>query len=246
MNCAGDATYTATYAPTYINYTIVFKDYDGSIIKSATYHYGDTITVPNEPTRNADNTYTYAFSGWSFSVSSTCNGNVTYTATYSSAYIDYIVIFKNHDGSILSSNTYHYGDTVTIPSAPQKPNDGDISYTFVGWDKEVSTTCNANATYIATFKVAEQEMLGDTNSDDTLNSDDAIYLLKHSLFPDMYPINQTSDFDGNGETNSDDAIYLLKHTLFPDMYPLHDATMVVLALPPQNVKYKDDSDDGDV
>ncbi len=64
-------------------------------------------------------------------------------------------------------------------------------------------------------------ILGDTNADKTVNSDDAIYLLKHTLFPDMYPINQKSDFDGNGALNSDDAIYLLKHTLFPDMYPLN-------------------------
>ncbi len=61
---------------------------------------------------------------------------------------------------------------------------------------------------------------GDVNSDNEVNSDDAIYLLYNTLLPDMYPINQNGDFDGNGELNSDDAIYLLYYTLLPSLYPL--------------------------
>ena len=64
-------------------------------------------------------------------------------------------------------------------------------------------------------------ILADVNGDKALNSDDAIYLLKYSLFPELYPVNQSTDFDGDGLENSDDAIYLLKHTLFPEMYPIH-------------------------
>ncbi|MBO5221165.1 MAG: leucine-rich repeat protein [Clostridia bacterium] len=72
---------------------------------------------------------------------------------------------------------------------------------------------------------------GDVMGDTEVDSDDAIYLLKHTLFPEMYPINQTSDFDGNGTLNSDDAIYLLKYTLFPDLYPLHGGGRSVYAMP---------------
>ncbi|MBQ4322637.1 MAG: leucine-rich repeat protein [Clostridia bacterium] len=74
-------------------------------------------------------------------------------------------------------------------------------------------------------------VLGDVMGDTEVDSDDAIYLLKHTLFPEMYPINQTSDFDGNGTLNSDDAIYLLKYTLFPDLYPLHGGGRSVYAMP---------------
>ncbi len=74
-------------------------------------------------------------------------------------------------------------------------------------------------------------VLGDVLGDTEVDSDDAIYLLKHTLFPEMYPINQTSDFDGNGTLNSDDAIYLLKYTLFPDLYPLHGGGRSVYAMP---------------
>ena len=62
---------------------------------------------------------------------------------------------------------------------------------------------------------------GDVNGDDTIDSDDVIYLLKYTLLPDIYPINQSGDMDGNGTVDSDDVIYLLKYTLLPDIYPLH-------------------------
>ncbi len=62
---------------------------------------------------------------------------------------------------------------------------------------------------------------GDVNGDDSIDSDDVIYLLKYTLIPDYYPINQSGDMDGNGSVDSDDVIYLLKHTLLPDYYPLH-------------------------
>ena len=153
ISCAGDATYTATYTPTYIKYTVVFKDYDGETISSKDYHYGDTVTVPSDPTRSLDNTYTYAFAGWDANVASTCGGSATYTATYTPTYIDYTVIFKDYDGEIISSNTYHYGDAITIPTSPTRETDVVGSYTFKAWDSTV-VNCAGDATYTATYDVA--------------------------------------------------------------------------------------------
>lgn len=68
-------------------------------------------------------------------------------------------------------------------------------------------------------EVAEP-ILGDVNSSGTVNSDDAIHLLRYVLFGDLYAVNGATDFDGNGVTDSDDAIYLLRYVLFGDLYPL--------------------------
>lgn len=68
---------------------------------------------------------------------------------------------------------------------------------------------------------AETVIPGDINGDGAVTSDDAIYLLYHTLLPDMYPVNQAVDFNGDGDVTSDDAIYLLYYTLLPDMYPLN-------------------------
>ena len=61
---------------------------------------------------------------------------------------------------------------------------------------------------------------GAFDSDEEITSDDAIYLLRYTLFPGGYPICQNGDIDGDGDVDSDDAIYLLRFTLFPESYPL--------------------------
>ena len=151
VGCVGNATYTATYTPTYIDYTVVFKNWNGAVITVKTYHWGDEVTVPADPARAADNTYTYAFSGWDSKVVN-CAGNVTYTATYTPAYIDYIVIFENADGGVISKKIYHWGEEITIPTDPMKDMDHIGSYSFAGWDKNI-VACNGNATYTATYAI---------------------------------------------------------------------------------------------
>lgn len=63
---------------------------------------------------------------------------------------------------------------------------------------------------------------GDINGDETVDKNDAIYLLYSVLFGEaQYPLNQTCDFNGDGTTDKNDAIYLLYHALFgAASYPL--------------------------
>ncbi|MBR2343161.1 MAG: InlB B-repeat-containing protein, partial [Clostridia bacterium] len=147
VSCAGDATYTATYTATYIEYTVIFKNDDGTVLSEKTYHYGDAVTAP-EAVRT-DKTYTYTFIAWDKDVTA-CTGNATYTAIYSREYINYTVVFKDDDGRVLSTDTYHYGDAVTVPEAPTKAADTIYVYTFSGWDKPV-VNCAGNVIYVAVY-----------------------------------------------------------------------------------------------
>ena len=74
-------------------YTVTFVDYDGTVLSTETYEEGATVTAPADPTRAADEGYTYAFSGWDKTVA-TVTENVTYTATYAKTAIEYTVTFK--------------------------------------------------------------------------------------------------------------------------------------------------------
>ena len=149
VKCAGNTTYTATYTEIYIDYTVIFENYDGAVLSEKTYHYGDTVEEPATPTKPADNTFTYSFKGWDNEVVN-CEGHATYTATYNSTYIEYTVVFRNYDDSVISSKTYHFGDTVVEPTTPTKPSTNTYSYTFNGWDNAVGS-CVGDAEYKATY-----------------------------------------------------------------------------------------------
>ena len=125
------------------------------------------------------------------------------------------VTFKDYDGKVISSAQYAHGDKVAVPANPTRPNDGHLTYIFRGWSSAVSATCTGSATYTAVY-----DLLGDVGNDGKLNDQDAIYLLRHTLFPELYPVNAYADFNADGKVNDQDAVYLLRHTLFPDLYPL--------------------------
>ena len=132
---------------------------------------------------------------------------------------DYVVIFQYEDGTIISQETYHYGDAVTVPAAPAVPEAMANDYEFDGWDKEI-VAVDGDAVYTAKFK--QKYLRGDVNNDGEINDADATYLLRYTLFGDgRYPINQPGDMNGDGEINDADATYLLRFTLFgPGRYPL--------------------------
>ena len=213
--CTGTKSYRAQYSKEYIDYTVTFKDADGTVLSTKTYHYGDKVTAPAAPTKAADKTYTYSFKGWDKEVVA-CAGDATYTATYDATYIDYTVTFKDADGTVLSTKTYHYGDKVTAPAAPAKPD-----YTFVGWDKEIAD-CAGDAEYTAVF--TKNGIPGDMNGNETLDTNDAVYLLLRIMFgAEDYPIAGDLNLDLNGDETVDtnDAVYLLLHVMFgAEDYPL--------------------------
>lgn len=64
------------------------------------------------------------------------------------------------------------------------------------------------------------KILGDLDGNETVDDEDVIYLLWHTLMPNDYPVNQNVDYDGNSNVDDEDVIYLLWHTLMPDDYPL--------------------------
>jgi len=217
--CTEEAVYTATYTPTYIEYTVTFRDEDGTALSTKTYHYGDKVTAPADPTKAADKTYTYTFTGWDQTVT-TCAGNATITAVYQKNYIDYTVIFQYADGTVISKKTYHYGDQVTVPADPEPQEEG---YSFSGWDKAV-TDCTGNATYTARF--ASDQVIGDFTGDEIITNRDVEYLLWNILFPSEFPVEGPADFDADGKVTNKDAEYLLWHILFPTDYPLTNAAVV--------------------
>ena len=122
----------------------------------------------------------------------------------------------------IGSSSAAYNTTVKGTSA---------SYTISGivpgtYTMKVSKKNHVTREYSVTVSAGTQtqnaqiHLRGDVNGDGAVNKTDALHLLKHTILPTAYKINQSGDMNGNGAVNKADALYLLKHTILPAAYPL--------------------------
>ena len=204
--CEGDAEYNAVYDKIYIDYTVKFLDHDGKIISEKTYRYNDKITVPKDPKRDSDKTYTYTFKNWDKKIASTCTANAEYKAVYDSEYIEYTVKFVDADGKVISEKTYHYGDKI---KAPEDPAQNDRS--FIGWDKEV-TDCTGSVTYTAKYaaNVGKTILRGDCDGDGEINNRDVVELFRYVSSRDKKEDETVYDYNADGEVNNRDVVDLFR------------------------------------
>lgn len=81
------------------NYTITWKNYDGSTLKTEQVTYGDTPAYTGAtPTRQSSGCTEYTFSGWSPTIV-TATGNATYTATFEEITIEYTITVETNDST---------------------------------------------------------------------------------------------------------------------------------------------------
>ena len=146
-----DATYTAAYTSTVNQYTVTFKNDDGTVLQTGKWDYNATPTYSGAtPTKTATAQYSYTFAGWSPTVAKVTK-NATYTAAYTSTVNQYTVTFKNDDGTVLQTGKWDYNATPTYSGAtPTKTATAQYSYTFAGWSPTVAKVTK-NATYTATY-----------------------------------------------------------------------------------------------
>jgi uncharacterized repeat protein (TIGR02543 family) len=130
-------------------YTVTFKDYDGTTLKTETIKWGNAATAPAKPTRAG-----YTFTGWDVDYTNVI-GDLTVTAQYTIN--TYTVTFDKNGGDTGANpptKTATYGGNVgTLPIPPTK-----TGHTFVGWNTAadgsgsiftVATVVTANITVYA-------------------------------------------------------------------------------------------------
>ncbi len=153
----GDATYTATFNEVKRTYTIVFVNANGVQLQASEVEYGETPAYTGEtPTKAADAQYTYSFTGWTPKIARV-TGNATYTATFSEKVNEYIITFKNEDGTELQSSKVPYGQVPAYTGdKPVKADDEQYTYAFAGWSDGTAMHSSlpevaGDATYTAVF-----------------------------------------------------------------------------------------------
>lgn len=144
----GNATYKATYTMQTNQYTITWKDDDGSVLRTDTLTYGDVPVYGTDPVKTGDAQYSYAFAGWTPAVQNVY-GNAEYTATYAQNVNSYTVTYTDGVDAVElfadQSYTAEYGTlTLAFVGTPSRPG-----YSFNGWDPAVSDTVTGNMVYTA-------------------------------------------------------------------------------------------------
>jgi uncharacterized repeat protein (TIGR02543 family) len=136
------------YARFTINtYTVTFKDYDGTELKSGQVEHGSDATAPTEdPTREG-----YKFDKWDTDFTNVTS-DLTVTAQYSIN--QYTITFVSAGGSAVASITQNYDTAVTAPDHPTR-----TGYTFDGWEPGLPEKMPAmNPTLTAQWKAVEYDI----------------------------------------------------------------------------------------
>lgn len=145
---------TKEFAPTFFN--IDDKNVDSGVLKFHIISLSDIVTEEKVLTVVFDVISPYCGETADFTLDGT---GLTDSMTESillnfiddSVLLEYQVIFKDWDGTILSKKKYHYGDRVNVPDTPQREGDDMCTYTFKGWDKTVLNACAGDAVYTAVY-----------------------------------------------------------------------------------------------
>ena len=139
VGSSGDKT---LYAKWDINeYTITWKNYNGTILGRSIVEYGKTPSYGGKkPTKPSNAHYSYSFKGWSPAITKV-TGDQTYTAQFSSTVNAFTVTWKNDDTTLEKDTNVPYGTTPTYDGEiPTKEEDSKYTYEFSGWSPNVSKT----------------------------------------------------------------------------------------------------------
>ena len=182
------------------DYTIRWKNADGSTLKTDYLKYGQTPSYSGAtPTKTGDAQYRYNFSGWSPKILIVTE-NMTYTAQFSRTVNSYTVTWEDDDGTTLATDIVEYGKTPSYSgTTPTKASEGEYIYTFRDWTPSVSTV-SGNVTYTAEYTRSRIDDHFSQNGD-TCTIHDA---LGWDIFCDLLAENNKGYFDGKTVMLDDD------------------------------------------
>ncbi len=172
-----DVTYKAVYEQTVNQYTITWKNWDGTELQSEQVNYGEVPAYAGEtPTRDSDAEHTYSFSGWTPEITPV-TGNAEYIAAFTDEINTYTVTWVNWNNTELEKDqNVAYGTTPEYNGAPPtREGDAHYSYTFKGWSPAVDTV-TGDITYTAVYEqTVNQYTITWKNADDTLYTEHVDY-----------------------------------------------------------------------
>ena len=133
-------------------YTVIWKNWDGSIIETDEGVLEGGLPAYNSPTPTKPSTQTirYEFDGWEPAVTHVTSDAV-YTAKFREVQIKYQISWLNYDGSLIKMEEVNAGTKPSYSGTPPtKPSTTQYRYEFNGWTTTIETAY-ADASYTAVF-----------------------------------------------------------------------------------------------
>ena len=146
-------------------YTWTFINYDDSVIETITdiaYETeSSTLGYPTNPTYTDPLVGTFTFTGWSPEVPATVTKDMRFKAQYNIDYVEYTLTFHPENGEAdIVQSTYHYNDTVTLPTNPVKAPDSTFSYKFSAWSPSVPENVTEDLEFTAVYEYVGATVVG--------------------------------------------------------------------------------------
>ena len=135
-----DMVVTAQFETTVPQFTVTFKNDDGTILGSDTGEIGFTAEYDGEdPTKEDDEQFSYSFIGWDRPLENVRSTFFT-IALYEKTPRKHTVKFLNYDGTELDEQLVEHGEGAYYdgPYPITRPSDLHFEYTFIGWSEDVN------------------------------------------------------------------------------------------------------------
>ena len=134
------------------------------------------------------------------------------------------IILKDENGESVDSKTIESLKALETQGVVFKTKQSGVEYTveIVATENEDNIANNIGTVEIPGVSAEPEYILGDLNGDEQVDIEDAILLFRHSMLPDLYPIEYLGsiDFNHDDKVDIDDAILLFQHSMLPDLYPI--------------------------
>jgi len=161
-----------------VPHTVIFVDWDETVLDTQQVHDGQSATAPPDPSREG-----YTFTGWDVDFS-IVTGNLTVTALYEIIIVTptfFSVTFVDFDGTIIDTQSVEAGLGATAP-----PNPFREGYTFTGWDVDFSNV-TGNLTVTALYEIkptTDMTAYNEAHAEFSSYYDTATWTFLYDLFAD--------------------------------------------------------------
>ncbi|MDD4290642.1 MAG: helix-turn-helix domain-containing protein [Clostridia bacterium] len=128
------------------SYSVVFKDWDNSVLATQTVTYGGSATAPDAPKRSGNAQYEYVFAGWDADFSRVTQNTVV-TAVYTPKAVNYALSVNRTNGGKVSVSgaVCAFGSSVSVIATP------DEGFVFSGFYDSSNKLLSTNLKYTFTM-----------------------------------------------------------------------------------------------